>query len=1585
MQLKDLGILYNATKELKEVGNAAELSGKSFNILKKAFDGLSESEIIAKLSSSGLTNELKKQIGEIAGVTLSTDVLSASQKEASISTLGLGTAFKGLKAEILNAGTALKSFVISNPEAATLIAAIAAVTVIVAAYKHFNPTIEKATADLKEQQAEFESTASDVEELSKQLKTANDRIEELNNQGHLSIIESEELENLKETTAELESQLALMKEKQKLAARETLDAANKAYNGRFTSKYDENGNYKHGNWAVGIIGMEIQNNNPVKELQNTTKALTKLQQEYDEARKNANFFYSEMERHGGPDSATGKVDYQSYKKYQKQLEDIKEQQAEASEQATKMYDAVNGQKLAYEALHAAGEELLPTEMVQYETLKAATEEYEKQLALINGTANAYKNLNASEKRNKIAQNITIEYGYSYQEAKEILSEFTDEDLDIIAQIDISGAIESARQELKDELTGYSIGNVDLSVRPIIDSTEMMNNGWDIGDGNVATTLTQGEFIWQGDEENGKYVYVHITPITPDGKEILSPDALNQYINEVLEGSDDILSADNKSLVLKVDDIDVSEAEIQRFQGPFKIKSDNIDKIINEANSWDNKIHEVQERFYLNSAQTAAEGIRKVIDATKNSVNPSDNNVINPQNITQSISQITQQLKPQFEALGKAYQDIFTDKGFTLDNVDNDMLDSILKAFENLGENVDFDKSKLEDFFSVLSNGASQDEVQNAFDSLVTSYLNSTQVLDNLNDTNAKSIILQLEKMGAVNAEAVVTDLLNTKKEAEAIQEQALQITKDGVTETTKGEIDALLNEAGASETARQYLFKLAAQEQVFGATDLDVSGKISALKELAEAYGQDAIAARIAAMEQQAADSHTTFNPTQADLNRFAEEINAAINNVHIDFAPINKSSSKKAGKKTADEYLKAFEKELKLLQSLRDQGKITEKEYLDQLRKLYIRYFADKKKYLDEYEKYEHEYLDGMKSLYEKVFSAIGKKIDKKIDKDKEAKDAAIDALKKEKEAAEKALEARKEAIEEEIKSVEKEISAKEKIIDGINDEIDAIKEKNEERQRAIDLQQKEYALARAQNQRTQLTYQDGQMIWRTDPKSIRDAAQDVEDAKTEIQIAEKEKQIKQIEREISLLEERKDALQEQQDEIEKLIDKSNEYYDNMISQTEEYWDKKIKGLEDYKAKWEELGSIIEDAEIDRILADFNIAENDILNQSEEAFQKVKSGYLSVLKDIYSGNNDMLASISKVAEVNTDALNGYLSETKSYIDELGKINLESMETALSSISDGFGKVASSAGEATAAVSGTGTVATDTDEAGTASTAGTSFDSAISSSSENAVAQLGETSDAFAGDENSIKSSVGEVVDVIGPTGEKTTDSDTAALSPTLEEHVAYATSEEGIPAETAAFSELSSTLGEAEAHLEGIKNLLFEMDGKTFTVTVEVNHNNTAGSYSHFSKGGLITTKDKGTLDPFAKAVGEDHMIAVQEGEIVLSRPQVAELTKQQASQKALSLTPLKDVDSEKYGMLMSFKNVSSTLDSAKIAIDNIEKQIIKAVNAPDITKQQNIGGDIKLEIGDIKLYGVQSPDVLAKAIVNTLPAKIMQELHKR
>lgn len=63
---------------------------------------------------------------------------------------------------------------------------------------------------------------------------------------------------------------------------------------------------------------------------------------------------------------------------------------------------------------------------------------------------------------------------------------------------------------------------------------------------------------------------------------------------------------------------------------------------------------------------------------------------------------------------------------------------------------------------------------------------------------------------------------------------------------------------------------------------------------------------------------------------------------VEIDFGDIGggKSGASKAGRDAGDTYVDAYEESVKKLDDLKSQGKITEKQYLDYLRKLYEKYF---------------------------------------------------------------------------------------------------------------------------------------------------------------------------------------------------------------------------------------------------------------------------------------------------------------------------------------------------------------------------------------------------------------------------------------------------------------------------------------------------------------------------------------------------------------------------------------------------------------------------------------------------------------------
>lgn len=640
-------------------------------------------------------------------------------------------------------------------------------------------------------------------------------------------------------------------------------------------------------------------------------------------------------------------------------------------------------------------------------------------------------------------------------------------------------------------------------------------------------------------------------------------------------------------------------------------------------------------------------------------------------ISTSVQQIKDQLSSAFKELGDAYQDIFTENGFSIDNVDNDMLSGIKSAFEELEG---FDTSNLDKFFDTLTNSASTaDQVQQAFNDLATAYFYSTDTLNNLNDATAESIEQQLEEMGVANAHEVVYDALNGKMQALALQKQFATQTGYDLINATSEEAIAFLNEAGASETARGYLLLLIAQEQVFSNQDLNVEQKIQKLQQLAAEYGNTALAASVAAKMEEATKSAATGGSYsfQDAFNDAKTEFEKAATTVNIDFKSIGggSKSAGSAGKDAGDAYLEAFEKELSNLDDLKDRGVISEKEYLDHLRELYQRYFKDKEKYVDQYQKYEKKYLDGMYSLYNSALSGITKLIGKQIDKYSEEKEVAVSALEEERDARLAVIDAQKKQLQSQIDLIEKQIDEKQKEIDAINDAADA-------RKRELDLQKAQYELERARNQRTILQYSEEKgMHYVKDDSAERDAKEKVDDAKREIQIAA-------IQKEIDLLNEQKDAIQEQIDLLDKQSDQIEEYYSKMIESTEKYYDSLIKSMENQKSKWEELADIKEVADaysaVQQVFGDLGYTVEDVLSGNEQAFEDFRNKYIALMNDMNS-NSSFGDGLSYATGKAKEDLGSFLDSTNEVADELD--NLSEKSSAVDGVATSLGNASTSASE----------------------------------------------------------------------------------------------------------------------------------------------------------------------------------------------------------------------------------------------------------------------------------------------------------------
>lgn len=436
-----------------------------------------------------------------------------------------------------------------------------------------------------------------------------------------------------------------------------------------------------------------------------------------------------------------------------------------------------------------------------------------------------------------------------------------------------------------------VGNVDINNRPVVKNS----------DGSYSTTQTAFQEKWVGAEETGGYRIIHYTPILPDGT-ILEDNALNEYIDKILNSSNP-LEADKPEnggygIVYKVD------TEVNNE----KITDENLDVAFDKAEKWDDKMHETQETIYeteiaarkaIDENGTAAENAAKrVLEAA---VQGSTLNKTDFLSSTEILSEV-EKLSAGLDQLDKIYADVYDKEDFDWSSILNN--EDFTKEFGDMTNVTKEYKNAYEDFIKVVSNSPDDlNACQSAFDDLATAYIANSGVLGKVTDETKNATIAFLEQKGVVNAEEVVVDALTAKKEALALKEQALTIVKDGLTDKTREAIVALLDEAGASETTRNYLFYLIAQEEAFNSSELDVSGKISKLQELASWYGQTAIAARAAYILEQAEKSHTSVSAK--DLEDLTQETIDLINKpveVNYQGGSATKSAKDKSSKDSSNE-----------------------------------------------------------------------------------------------------------------------------------------------------------------------------------------------------------------------------------------------------------------------------------------------------------------------------------------------------------------------------------------------------------------------------------------------------------------------------------------------------------------------------------------------------------------------------------------------------------------------------------------------------------------------------------------------------------
>lgn len=199
-------------------------------------------------------------------------------------------------------------------------------------------------------------------------------------------------------------------------------------------------------------------------------------------------------------------------------------------------------------------------------------------------------------------------------------------------------------------------------------------------------------------------------------------------------------------------------------------------------------------------------------------------------IMDAVDAINSDIRPAISELGEAYKSIFTEDGFNLKAVNDEMIKGLEDAF-----GTDF-RDELEEFSKVLYNPLStENDVQTAFNDLVTDYVYASDVLDNLNDTTKDSIIRDFESLGITNAKIVATELLTAKKEALTIAQDNNINSIQKLNDISYDRIKTILDEADATEKTRKYLARLRYEEILISGKSK--GEKTKEISELLVAYG----------------------------------------------------------------------------------------------------------------------------------------------------------------------------------------------------------------------------------------------------------------------------------------------------------------------------------------------------------------------------------------------------------------------------------------------------------------------------------------------------------------------------------------------------------------------------------------------------------------------------------------------------------------------------------------------------------------------------------------------------------------------------
>ena len=339
-------------------------------------------------------------------------------------------------------------------------------------------------------------------------------------------------------------ELAVEKYKEVLKAQQELEATPKAY-------VSKKGTYKDG-YGVEREGVVIEKS---RNWQKAEEAVAKAEREYNALiNQQVEFTAKEREILDSIGAGANKIAEGSIEALEKTISELRKKYKEATtdKERAELLAKIKEQEALLKKMDLSGTSSKTTQKDPFtEQLEARKKKYTEYYNWVNSKDEVVRNAAQTEFAELLKEGSSY-LDYLQRQRSKILS-----------------VIDETRAKIgRKMLEEFGNGNVDLLSRPMVNAAELVKKGWEDAGEGIATVFSSQYGIL---DKDGKEVEILVTPIMPDGS-ILSPDELENYIFNQLQGANDILAADNKGIVISVG--------------------------VNKDGSAGDDLHQLQEQYYM---------------------------------------------------------------------------------------------------------------------------------------------------------------------------------------------------------------------------------------------------------------------------------------------------------------------------------------------------------------------------------------------------------------------------------------------------------------------------------------------------------------------------------------------------------------------------------------------------------------------------------------------------------------------------------------------------------------------------------------------------------------------------------------------------------------------------------------------------------------------------------------------------------------------------------------------------------------------------------------------------------------------------